>query len=124
MDKNSLVSEGTTLVEILDKSKLKPRAAMWVYNSETERWRLWIVPAREISDKFEFYRILASLISQNREKLPELDISDIELKKEDHPAVRGLNSFIRMEGLGSTHFSNNRLNGFYLPDGIVLRMAI
>jgi hypothetical protein len=124
VDKNSLVMEGTALVEILDKSKLKPRAAMWVYNSETERWRLWIVPSREVSDKLEFYRILAGLISQNREKLPELDISDVEWKKADHPAVSGMNSFIRMEGLGSAHFSNNRLNGYYLPDGIVLRMAI
>jgi hypothetical protein len=29
-----------------------------------------------------------------------------------------------MEGLGSAHFSNNRFNGFLLPDGIVLRMAV
>ena len=59
MDKNSLVSGGTTLVEILDKSKIKPRAALWVYNSETEKWRLWIVPAKNITDKLEFYRLLA-----------------------------------------------------------------
>ncbi len=124
MDKNSLVSDGTALIEILDKSRLKPRAAMWVYNSDTERWRLWIVPSKEVTDKFEFYRILAGLISENRDKIPGLDISDIEFKKDDHPAVSGMSSVLRMEGLGSAHFSNNRFNGFYLPDGIVLRMAV
>jgi hypothetical protein len=124
MDKNSLVNDGIALIEILDKSRLKPRAAMWVYNSETERWRLWIVPSTEVTDKLEFYRILAGLISENRDKIPGLDISDIEFKKADHPAVSGMSSVLRMEGLGSAHFSNNRFNGFYLPDGIVLRMAV
>ena len=124
MDKNNLVTEGTTLVQLLDKSKLKPRAAMWVYNSETETWRLWIVPSKDASDKLEFYRVLSDIISLNRDVLPGFDISDVELKQDNHPAVMGLNSFIRMEGLGSAHFSNNRFNGFYLPDGIVLRMAV
>jgi hypothetical protein len=124
MDKNGLVNEGTELVKILDGSKLKPRAAMWVYNSETDRWRLWIVPAKQVNDQLEFYRVLADLISKNRDKFPGLDISDIEFKQADHPAVSGMGSFLRMEGLGSAHFSNNRFNGFYLPDGIVLRMAV
>jgi hypothetical protein len=124
MDTNGLVTEGSELVKLLDNSKLKPRAAMWAYDSETERWRLWIVPAAGANDKLEFYRILADLITKNRAVFPTLDISDVELKLDSHPAIRGLNSFIRMEGLGSAHLSNNRFNGFYLPDGIVLRMAV
>lgn len=124
MDTESLVSDGTKLVKLLDKSKVKPRAAMWVSNSETDTWRLWIVPAVEVKDKLEFYRILSDIISKNRDAFPSFDISSVEYKKDDHPAVKGLNTFIRMEGLGSAHLSNNRFNGFFLPDGIVLRMAV
>lgn len=124
MDTESLVSDGTKLVALLDGSKAKPRAAMWVSNPETDIWRLWIVPSVEVQDKLEFYRILSDVISKNREEFPSLDISSIEYKKDDHPAINGLKSLIRMEGLGSAHLSNNRFNGFFLPDGIVLRMAL
>jgi len=124
MDKKSLVSDGTELIKLLDQSKLKPRAAMWVYNSETEIWRLWIVPAKEIRDKSEFYRILSDIISGHRDDFPSLDISSVEYKADNHPAVTGLGAMLHMEGLGSAHLSNNRFNGFFLPDGIVLRMAV
>ena len=124
MDKGALVDEGTRLVKLLDDSKLKPRAAMWVYNSETEIWKLWIVPAAGIDDKLEFYRLLAQVISAHRAELPSFDISSVEFKADTHPAVKGLGAMLRMDGLGSAHFSNNRFNGFLLPDGIVLRMAV
>jgi|LauGreDrversion4_2_1035121.scaffolds.fasta_scaffold835758_2 hypothetical protein len=124
MDKGALVDEGTRLVKLLDDSKLKPRAAMWVYNSETDIWKLWIVPAAGIDDKLAFYRLLAQVISAHRAELPSFDISSVEFKADSHPAVKGLGAMLRMEGLGSAHFSNNRFNGFLLPDGIVLRMAV
>lgn len=124
MDQNSLVNDGSKLVELLDQSKLKPRAAMWVYNSETDSWRLWIVPSKEVKDKSEFYRILSDIISKHREEIPSFDISSVEFKLDDHPAITGLGSMIHMDGLGSAHLSNNRFNGFLLPDGIVLRMAV
>lgn len=124
MDKGALVEEGATLVRLLDESKLKPRAAMWVYNSETDTWKLWIVPAAEVKDKLEFYLLLSEVISKHREELPSFDISSVEFKADTHPAVRGLGTMLRMEGLGSAHLSNNRFNGFLLPDGIVLRMAV
>lgn len=124
MDTNSLVSEGKKLIEWLDKSKLKPRAAMWVYNSETDTWKLWIVPAIQIKDKGDFYLELSKIISAHRDDIPGFDISSVEFKTDSHPAVQGLKTMFRMEGLGSAHLSNNRFNGFLLPDGIILRMAV
>lgn len=124
MDKGSLVDEGSKLVRFLDESKLKPRAAMWVFNSETDTWKLWIVPASTIRDKREFYLLLSEVISAHRAELPSFDISSVEFKPDSHPAVKGLGAMLRMEGLGSAHLTNNRFNGFLLPDGIVLRMAV
>ena len=123
MDQASLVSEGTKLVGWLDDTEIKPRAAMWVYNSETEAWRLWIVPASKI-EKLEFYQILSKVISRHRDDIPGFDISLVQFKSDKNPAVSGLSKMIHMEGLGSAHFSNNTMNGYLLPDGIVLRMAI
>ncbi|MFN5127296.1 MAG: hypothetical protein ACK519_02885 [Sphingomonadaceae bacterium] len=124
MDKNALVESGSKLVKWLDESSLKPRAAMWVYNTEADTWRLWIVPASGLNDKREFYLALSDIIAAHRDEIPGFDISSVEFKAETHPAVQGLKKMFRMEGLGSAHLSNNSFNGFLLPDGIVLRMAV
>ncbi|KEQ54488.1 hypothetical protein [Sphingobium chlorophenolicum] len=124
MDTNTLVKEGQCLVRYLDEGKVKPRGAVWVYSSDTETWRLWIVPSAQITDKSEFYRLVSETISKHRVEMPTLDIGSVELKSADHPVVQGLGKFLHMEGLGAATFSNNRFNGFFLPDGVVLRMAV
>jgi hypothetical protein len=124
VDTNALVAEGSKLVSLLDNSKLKPRAAMWVYNSETDTWKLWIVPALAVSDKREFYLELSNVISAHRKEIPSLDISSIEFKEGNHPAVKGLGAAFSVNGLSSVHLSNTSFNGFSLPNGIILRMAV
>lgn len=96
---------------------------MWVYNSEADSWRLWVVPAGAI-DKAEFYLILSDVISRHRDEIPGFDISLVEFKTEKHPAVQGLGKMFRLEGTASVSVANNTFDGFYLPDGIVLRMAV
>lgn len=124
MDKNVLVTEGQNLVRRLDEGKLKPRGAVWVYSSDTDSWRLWIIPSETISDKIEFYRLVAQTITAHRDEMPSLDVGVVEMKTDDDPAVRGLSRFLRMEGIGAATFQNNRFNGFFLPDGVILRMAV
>jgi hypothetical protein len=72
----------------------------------------------------EFFRILSEVISAHRSEIPGFDIGLVEFKPATHPAVSALGKLIHLEGLGSASFANNTFNGFLLPDGIVLRMAI
>ncbi len=124
MDTDVLVKEGQNLVRRLDEGKIKPKGAVWVYSSDTDSWRLWIIPSSAITDKTEFYRLVSEAISHHRDEMLGLDVSLVELKSADHPVVEGLGHFLRMEGLGAATITNNRFNGFYLPDGVVLRMAV
>jgi len=122
VDKEFLVSNGQRLVELLDGNDLKPRSAVWVHTGDTDAWRLWIEPWQAV-DRAEFYRKLAAIISNNRERLPGFDIGSVEMKTAENPIVKGLHNMLRLDGVGNVHLSNNRLNGVFLPDGIVLRMA-
>ncbi len=124
MDQNTLVSSGHALVNALDATDLKPRLAMWVHATDTDTWKLWIVPPVGLTDKREFYRRVSEIVSKNRADLGGIDASDTEMILDSHPAVRGLRGFIRMPGLGSVHFAGNRFNDFYLPDGIILRVDL
>jgi hypothetical protein len=89
-------------------------AANWAIVSE------WTPDSRyEIKDTR-----LAEIITKNRSELGGIDASDTEMVLDSHPAMKGLKNFIRAPGLGSIHFSGNRFNGFYLPDGIILRVDL
>jgi hypothetical protein len=124
MDKELLVSSGHALVSAMDGAGMGVRFAMWVHNTDTDIWKLWIVPSVKLTEKREFYRRISEIVSKNRENLNGIDASDTEYMQENHPAIEGLKSFIRIEGLGSASFSGNTFNGFYLPNGVILRSAL
>jgi hypothetical protein len=124
MDQNVLVSGGQAVVKALDSEGIPPRVAMWVHNTDTDTWKLWIVPPAGMKDKHEFYRRVAAIISKHRTDFGGIDTSDTEMVLDSHPAMKGLRKFIKAPGLGSIYFSGNRFNGFYLPDGIILRVDL
>jgi hypothetical protein len=53
-----------------------------------------------------------------------IEASDTEMVSVEHPAIRGLRAFAPVEGLGAVHISGNMLNGYFMQDGIILRMAL
>jgi hypothetical protein len=121
MDQSTLVTSGQALVRALDDAGFAPRFAMWVHNTEIDAWKLWIVPPRRLTNKHEFYQRIARIISDNRAALGGLDVGDTEMILDSHPAAQGMRKFLKMPGLVSVRFSGNVFDGYYLPDGIVLR---
>lgn len=124
MDQSTLVTSGQALVRALDAAGLAPQLAMWVHSPDTDTWKLWVVPPVAVKDKQEFYRKAAEIITKHRHEIGGLSTSDIEMVLATHPAIEGLSAFMRVEGLSAIHFTGNRFNGYYLPDGIILRSAI
>jgi hypothetical protein len=121
MDQNLLVSSGHALVKAMDATNLAPRFAMWVHNTDTNTWKLWLVPPAGVKDKHDFYRKISLLVAKHRADLGSIDASDTEMVLDSHPAMPGMRGFIKMPGLGTVQFSGNRFSGFNVPDGIILR---
>jgi hypothetical protein len=124
MDQSTLVSAGQALVKELDSQGFRPRVAMWVHNTDSDTWKLWMVPPVGLTDKHEFYRRISTVVSKNRAALSGIDASDTEMISDTHPAVKGLRGFVRAAGLVSVQFAGNRFNGFYLPNSIILRFDV
>lgn len=120
MDKAQLVASGHALHELLEKESIPPRAVMWVHSTETSTWKLWIVPHASVRDKMDFYRRVAAAIATNREAMHGIDASDVEMIARDHPAVTALGRMFHVGKGSDVSISNNMLDGFYLPEGIIL----
>lgn len=124
MDQSTLVSAGHALVTEMDKAGFRPRLAMWVHNTDADTWKLWLLPPAGKEDKNEFYRVIVEIISKNREKFGDIDAADTQMVPENHAVVKGLKKFIRAPELSAISFSGNTFNGYYLPDGIIMRSDI
>jgi hypothetical protein len=124
MDQSKLVENGHNLVDETSKSGIAPRGAMWVHNTDADVWRLWIVPSKSLTDKREFYRRIAELITKNPDLFKDFDAGDVEMIPDTHPAILGVSRMLRVKGRSSAYLKNNMVNGFYIPDGIVLLMDL
>lgn len=118
-----MVKSGHDLVEALDGEGLPIGAAVWMHNTDVDTWKLWVVP-RSKTDKREFYRKVADIISSDKSKFVDIETSDTELVDPSHPVITSLNGFAKVSGKRSIHMSNNMLNGFYMTDGIILLMDL
>lgn len=124
MDQGLLVTSGHKLIELLAASGMKIRGAMWVRNPELGTWRLWLVPEKNFKDKREFYRRIAEVISHNRTTVSGIDVSDTEFIQDSHPAMKAMKSLFKVTTGGAIHMSGSQVNGFYLPEGIILQMDL
>lgn len=124
MDQSVLVSGGQALVAALDEADMKPRAALWVHNTDVDTWKLWIVPPAGMTDKRQFYRNVAKIVSTHQNVLSGIGASDTEMVLDTHPAIKGLKGFINAPGLSSIIFTGNKFNDFYLPDSVLLRVDL
>ncbi len=128
MDKETLVRVGHDLLERLDDDGLRPKFAMWVLNSETQVWKLWIVPEKDVTKKEEdyrhFFRKISQILSEKSINDTGIDVSAIQLVKQDNPAVKALGNAFQVSTRSSIHIGNSTYNGYYMLDGIVLRSEL
>lgn len=122
MDKNLLVTSGHALIDRLEANGIRPSAAIWVRGADIDNWRLWIVPPDDFKDKRDFYRRVSEVISNNPDRFQGFDASYVEMVSSDHPAISALRRMFHVGGQTDVSIQSNMLNGFYLPDGIILRM--
>jgi hypothetical protein len=85
---------------------------------------LWIVPPPGVVDKRAFYTELAKLFTAHSYELPGLDLGEVQFMTDEHPAIVGLGRTLKLPGLSDARVSNNLVGGYYLPDAIVIRMAV
>jgi len=123
MDPAVLVGAGHKLIDVLSAEHMPPRAAVLVYSPDADVWKLWIVPPPEISNELEFYKRAVVAISKHRDEVGGLDAADIRLVSEDHPVIKGLRPMYRVTGHNEVRVSSIMLNGYYLPDGVILHMT-
>jgi nitroreductase len=125
MDKESLaVSEievGKKLADAMERSNIGFDAALWLYEGDSQGWKYIVVPHRDDQERKAFLLELSKLINRD---VRDFDIGDIRLLDKNKPVISALSKLIRIDGVGGVRASRNTVNGQYVDDAYIYRMAI
>ncbi|WBQ14308.1 hypothetical protein L2D00_06380 [Hyphomonadaceae bacterium BL14] len=119
---NDRVASGEAALRSLDSNGYPVCAAFWNYYSELGGWRLVIVP-EGFSGGAVTDELLKIRRAFNQQSTP-FDLSDIKLLPASDPLVRALSKFMRVDGMSGTRFTGNWIDGVYIEDAYVYRMAL
>lgn len=130
MDSKILVEEdinsGKKIIQYLDGKGLVIRVALWLYNSDSNRWHLVIsIPEMEDIGSTELYlKIINYLKEMNEDDELDVNINDIKLI----PYTSNLVTILKMgigtdDGISSIRFQNNMINGHLIEDAFIYRVT-
>ncbi|MDP3896923.1 MAG: hypothetical protein Q8Q62_09630 [Mesorhizobium sp.] len=120
------VEAGLNLVHALDKKGFGVIAALWLYNSDTETWRMVIGYEGARKDLERKYLEAATISAEWRKQHPDepiLDLSSVRITSADDSLLVGLKPVVRVDGIGEIRFSRNMVNGIYVEDSLIHRLA-
>lgn len=110
------IEAGRELVRALDRAGVPIVGAFWFYMTESDDWKLLIV-TREAD------RGAHSLYLKAIEQKGRLDLTKVQFVPPSSPVFRALSGAMRIEGLANKRLTQNMLNGVYIDDALVYRLA-
>jgi hypothetical protein len=119
------IEAGRRLTEDLTtKAGLEVAASFWLYEGETNDWRLTIAsPSVDREDTREVYRKIQTLLAQDPELSRVLDLRDIYLAGPEDRLVKSLRKGLHQRKLGGVRISGGVVGGHYVEDAYVYRAA-
>ncbi|RZS83455.1 hypothetical protein EV217_2199 [Phyllobacterium myrsinacearum] len=120
------VDAGLKLITILDQGGFGVVAALWLFLTDAEKWKLVVAYKGSNKDLEKKYFEAATLISNWRKDNPAgtvLDLSNVRITGSDDPLITGLKRVMRVDGTSEVRFSNNLIDGIYVEDALIHRLA-
>ena len=120
------IEQGLQLVRVLDEAKFPVSAALWLFSSDLERWRFVIattnLPQQIAQRQLEAATIVAKW-KEDHDGDQILDLARVRFVSDTDQLISGLGKVMKLEGLSEVRVSNNMINGVFVEDAIVHRLA-
>ena len=125
MDKTTLVEKdieaGKDLVMKMDEMDLKVTSAFWVYDSDSDIYRLVIAfPFYDENGPKEAYLKIRSVLDTFEEPF-SISLSNIHALSPSDKFIKNMSKAIRVDGISDVRFSRNVIDGEYIEDALIYR---
>jgi hypothetical protein len=122
----AMIDAGAELTKKLDESGLPVTAALWLFVSDLNEWRL-LFASPEVGTKGprDVYEKIQRAIGQLGDRASAVPLSVVGLLDADADLVRLLKVAVRTTGPGLSRirFSKNVINGHFIDDALIYRAA-
>jgi hypothetical protein len=116
-----MIAAGAELTKSLDRARWPVVAAFWLFESETNHWRLVLAsPAVSEEGPREAYRHVSEALHATR---PALPLESVSVVPSDHPIVRAFRSaYGTGRGLEGRRVFRSAIDGHFVDDAYVYRV--
>lgn len=122
---DAMIQAGAELTRKLDEIGLPIVAALWLFDTEVNEWRLLFAsPAVSTQGPLQVYERIQHALQQLGDKAAAAPLSVIGLLDEHAELVKRLrNTMTTGPGIGRRRFSKNVLNGHFIEDALIYRVT-
>jgi hypothetical protein len=117
------IEMGRELVRILDEAKFPVTAAAWIFFPDVDEWRLVIRTPRAEKNLLEAFGDVARALDAKGDLRSRIDLARVKLVPPTDRMLEAIGKAVRMDGLGTMRFSRNVINGIYIDDALIYRLA-
>jgi hypothetical protein len=120
-----MIDAGRKLIEDLDKAELSIRAALWLYLSETNVWRMiFAMPEVRIDGPRKVYKKVQMVLKKTPDDQLKIALRDISVVDDFDPLIKLLKSALKTgSGISGVRFSSNTINGHLIKDAYIYRLT-
>jgi hypothetical protein len=120
---NSDIEAGQELVRLLDETGFPVTAAAWIYFPDVEEWRLIIRSPKAARNLQEAFLEIARAMDAKGDLRNRLDLARVKLVPPSDRMLEAMGKAVRISGLSTVRFSRNVVNGIYIDDALIYRLA-
>jgi hypothetical protein len=117
------IEMGRELVRILDEAGFPVTAAAWIFFPEVEEWRLVVRTPRAEKDLLQAFGEVARALDARGDLRSRIDLARVKLVPPTDRMLKAIGQAVRAEGLSTIRFSRNVINGIYIDDAVIYRLA-
>lgn len=118
-----MIRTGASVVEALDRHNFIVDAALWLYLTDTNQWRLLVAsPEVHVEGPRKAYTRLLHVMRNAHVHGVSLD--NVAVLDSQDPFIRQFKGLVRTtRGISPQRFSRNTINGQFIEDALIYRMA-
>jgi hypothetical protein len=122
---DAMIDAGAALVQQLDTMGVPTTAALWLFISELNEWRLFVAsPEVATIGPRAVYAKVQQALNQLGDKALTAPLSVVRLLDADDELVRTLRFAVRTgPGLSRLRFTKSAINGHYIEDALIYRVV-
>jgi hypothetical protein len=117
------IDAGMELLRVLDAKRFPITGAAWVFFPDIEEWRLVMRSPRAEHNLQGALLDIAIAMDETGDLRSRLDLSRIKLVPPSDRLLQAMGSAMRVQGLSNIRFSKSLIDGIYIDDALIYRLA-